>query len=76
MHTYSLTPSFIGRYGSGADVLIMYGGLLAEIDEENEQPDYATVQKYLTRTMDSLDEVITICRNGGFVERDAEAAAM
>ena len=44
----------------------MYGGLLAEIDEGNEEPDYATVQKYMTRTMESLDEVISICRNGGF----------
>lgn len=56
----------IRTYGSGADVIIMYGGLLAEIDPGNEEPDYATVQKYMTRTMDSLDEVITICRNGGF----------
>jgi hypothetical protein len=44
----------------------MYGGLIAEIDETNEEPNYATVQKYMTRTMDSLNEVITICRNGGF----------
>lgn len=38
---------------------------MAEIDEENDEPDHATVQKYMTRTMDSLDEVITICRNSG-----------
>jgi hypothetical protein len=58
----------IRRYGSGADVIIMYGGLIAEIDEGNEEPDAATVQKYMTRTMDSLDEVIAICKNsGGFV---------
>jgi hypothetical protein len=46
----------------------MFGGLMAEIDEGNEEPDAATVQKYMTRTMDSLDEVIAICKNsGGFV---------
>jgi hypothetical protein len=44
----------------------MYGGLLTEIDESNEEPDYATAQKYLTRTIESLEEVIAICRNGGF----------
>jgi hypothetical protein len=44
----------------------MYGGLMAEIDESNDEPDYATVQKYFIRAMDSLDEVIVICRSNGF----------
>lgn len=54
----------IRTYGVGADVMIMYGGLMAEIDEMN-TPDVNTVAKYLTRTVESLDEVITICRNNG-----------
>jgi len=55
----------IRRYGIGADVIIMYGGLRAEIDEENESPDYSTVSKAIKRTMDSLDEIILICRSNG-----------
>ncbi len=55
----------IRRYGVGADVMIMYGSLRAEIDEENESPDYSTVSKSLQRTADSLDEVIAICRSNG-----------
>jgi hypothetical protein len=54
----------IRRYGVGADVIIMYGGLKAEANEEN--PNYSEVQKYLKRTVDSLDEVITICESNGF----------
>lgn len=56
----------IGTYGAGADVMIMYGGLMSEIDENNDEPDLSSAQKYLTRTVDSLSEVISICRNGGF----------
>jgi len=56
----------IRRYGVGADVIIMYGGLKGEIDEENENPNYSEAAKYLKRTMDSLDEVIAICRSNGF----------
>ena len=56
----------IRRYGVGADVIIMYGGLKGEVDEENEDPSYAAVEKYLRRTADALDEVLTICRSNGF----------
>ena len=56
----------IRRYGVGADVIIMYGGLKGEIDEENESPNYSLVSKSLQRTKDSLDEVISICRSNGF----------
>lgn len=52
----------IRTYGVGADVLIMYGGLRAAIDDN----DSTGVPKYLTRTLDSLQEVIVICRNNGF----------
>jgi len=55
----------IRRYGVGADVIIMYGGLKAEIDEENESPDFNTVRSAIKRTMDSLDEIILICRSNG-----------
>lgn len=54
----------IRRYGVGADVIIMYGGLKNEVDEENENP--SGVGKYLKRTMDALDEVIAICKSNGF----------
>lgn len=56
----------IRRYGVGADVIIMYGGLKGEIDEENESPNFSTVSKMMKQTMDSLDEVIAICRSNGF----------
>ena len=56
----------IRRYGVGADVIIMYGGLKNEIDEENENPNGSEIAKYLRRTADSLDEVIAICRSNGF----------
>ena len=55
----------IRRYGIGADVMIMYGGLTAEIDEANEEPDPAVAKKFLTRAIESLDEVISICQNNG-----------
>eukprot|EP00563_Minutocellus_polymorphus_P018463 CAMPEP_0197726430 /NCGR_PEP_ID=MMETSP1434-20131217/15624_1 /TAXON_ID=265543 /ORGANISM="Minutocellus polymorphus, Strain CCMP3303" /LENGTH=233 /DNA_ID=CAMNT_0043312367 /DNA_START=25 /DNA_END=726 /DNA_ORIENTATION=- len=56
----------IRRYGVGADVIIMYGGLKNEVDEENENPNGSEIGKYLRRTADSLDEVIAICRSNGF----------
>lgn len=56
----------IRRYGVGADVIIMYGGLKNEVDEENESPSASEVGKYLKRTSDSLDEVLAICRSNGF----------
>ncbi|KAL7524250.1 hypothetical protein ACHAXR_000490 [Thalassiosira sp. AJA248-18] len=56
----------IRRYGVGADVIIMYGGLKGEVDEENESPNYASVEKYIRRTAESLDEVLAICRSNGF----------
>ena len=51
----------IRRYGVGADVIIMYGGIKNELDEENESPNYSEIAKYLRRTGDALDEVIAIC---------------
>mmetsp|Transcript_14482 Transcript_14482/g.31412 ORF Transcript_14482/g.31412 Transcript_14482/m.31412 type:complete len:216 (+) Transcript_14482:160-807(+) len=56
----------IRRYGVGADVIIMYGGLKNEVDEENENPSSAEIGKYLRRTEDALGEVIAICRSNGF----------
>ena len=58
----------IRRYGVGADVLIMYGGLRAEIDNPDSSPNMNEVQKYLVRTLDSLEEVIVICRSNGLGE--------
>jgi hypothetical protein len=52
----------IRRYGVGADVIIMYGGLKAAVEQE----DSGETQKYLKRTLDSLSEVILICRSNGF----------
>ena len=54
----------IRRYGVGADVIIMFGGLKAELEEE--EINYGTVSKSLKRTIDSLDEVIAICKSNGF----------
>ena len=58
----------IRRYGVGADVIIMYGGLKNEINnEENDMPTSAgEVGKYIRNTSDSLDEVIAICKSNGF----------
>jgi len=55
----------IRRYGVGADVMIMYGGLTSEL-EASFEPNIEEVTKYLTRTLQSLDEVIAICKNEGF----------
>ena len=54
----------IRRYGVGADVIIMYGSLKAELDEDN--INIGSLSKYLQRTKDSLDEVIAICKSNGF----------
>lgn len=54
----------IRRYGIGADVQIMYGGLISELDA-SEYPDLSEVSKYLTRTLDSLNEVILLCKGDG-----------
>ena len=74
----------IRTYGVGADVMIMYGGLKAEFipntdegmeldDDEDEsgtqQPNWGEVSKYLSRTLDSLQEVIVICRSNGFEKK-------
>jgi hypothetical protein len=56
----------IRRYGVGADVMIMYGGLRAEMVQDT--PNFNEVQMYIVRTLDSLEEVIVICRNNGFGE--------
>ena len=56
----------IRRYGVGADVMIMYGGLKAEISADNDMMSYSEVEKYYVRTLDSLEEVIAICQGNGF----------
>ena len=57
----------IRRYGVGADVVIMYGGLKSEISEENDPINFREAEKYYVRTLDSLEEVISIVRsNKGF----------
>jgi hypothetical protein len=61
----------IRRYGVGADVIIMYGGLKAELSEENEEPNSGEIEKYYIRALDSLEEVIAIVRsNPGFSKID------
>ena len=54
----------IRRYGVGADVMIMYGGLRSELDD-TEAANFNEVQKYLVKALDSLEEVIVICRSNG-----------
>eukprot|EP00579_Thalassiosira_antarctica_P018487 CAMPEP_0201946232 /NCGR_PEP_ID=MMETSP0903-20130614/54315_1 /ASSEMBLY_ACC=CAM_ASM_000552 /TAXON_ID=420261 /ORGANISM="Thalassiosira antarctica, Strain CCMP982" /LENGTH=287 /DNA_ID=CAMNT_0048489327 /DNA_START=182 /DNA_END=1045 /DNA_ORIENTATION=- len=56
----------IRRYGVGADVIIMYGGLKNEVDEGNESVSYAEVGKFLRGASQSLEEVLAICRSNGF----------
>jgi len=59
----------IRRFGVGADVIIMYGGLKSELSEDNERPNAAEIEKYYIRALDSLEEVIMIVRsNPGFSE--------
>ncbi len=55
----------IRRYGSGADVLIMFGGAVSELNE-NDEPDKAAIVKFLQRADESLSEVILVCQNAGF----------
>ncbi|CAB9501018.1 expressed unknown protein [Seminavis robusta] len=56
----------IRTYGVGADVQIMFGGLMAELDDTMvDEPNRGDVVKYMTRTIDALSEVLTICRNSG-----------
>lgn len=54
----------IRRYGVGADVIIMFGSVKAELEEED--ANVGSLSKSLKRTMDSLDEVIAICKSNGF----------
>lgn len=54
----------IRRYGVGADVIIMFGSVKAELEEE--EANFGALSKSLKRTMDSLDEVIAICKSNGF----------
>ena len=57
----------IRRYGVGADVIIMYGGLKAELSDDIEYPNSSEISKYYVKTLDSLEEVIAIVRsNPGF----------
>lgn len=42
----------------------MYGGVKAELEEE--ETNFSTLSKSLQRAMDSLDEVIAICKSNGF----------
>lgn len=56
----------IRRYGPGADVIIMYGGFKAELEEEDDVVNYGNLGKSVKRTMDALDEIITICKSNGF----------
>mmetsp|Transcript_9374 Transcript_9374/g.14148 ORF Transcript_9374/g.14148 Transcript_9374/m.14148 type:complete len:209 (-) Transcript_9374:62-688(-) len=55
----------IRTYGAGADVIICLGGLKAELEDED-GVNSNSVGKSLRRAMDSLDEVISICRSNGF----------
>lgn len=57
----------IRRYGVGADVIIMYGGLKAELADDAENFNSSEISKYYIKTLDSLEEVIAIVRsNPGF----------
>eukprot|EP00588_Corethron_pennatum_P013174 CAMPEP_0194267602 /NCGR_PEP_ID=MMETSP0169-20130528/2078_1 /TAXON_ID=218684 /ORGANISM="Corethron pennatum, Strain L29A3" /LENGTH=271 /DNA_ID=CAMNT_0039008499 /DNA_START=25 /DNA_END=840 /DNA_ORIENTATION=- len=56
----------IRTYGAGADVMIMYGGLLAEISDDNENVSIGEVNKFLSKAFESLNEVIGICENSDF----------
>jgi len=52
--------------GAGADVVINYGGLKADLKDEEAANDFNALNKKLKGTIDSLDEVISICRSNGF----------
>lgn len=51
----------IRRYGVGADVIIMYGGLRSAM--ENDPVNFREAEQGYIRTLDSLEEVIAICRS-------------
>ena len=48
----------IKRYGVGADVLIMLGGL-------NSARDGASIKSYLSKASEAIDEVLLVCKSGG-----------
>jgi len=54
----------IRTYGVGADVSMMYGGLQAALQDD--PPRTGDVDRYIANTLDSLTEVISICRGNGF----------
>ena len=56
----------IRTYGAGADVVIMFGGLKADLEDEEASTNFSALNKSLKRAIDSLDEVISICRSNGF----------
>jgi len=55
----------IRRYGVGADVQIMYGGLISELDA-SEYPNLGEVKRFLGLCINSLNEVIALCKSDGF----------
>jgi len=55
----------IRRYGVGADVQIMYGGLISELDA-SEYPNLGEVKRFLGLCINSLNEVISLCKSDGF----------
>lgn len=58
----------IRRYGVGADVMIMYGGLLTSLESGDDGEDDINgkdVAKYMERTLQAIDEVIAICKSNG-----------
>ena len=56
----------IRRYGVGADVMIMLGGLKNELTVDQDDEDAAVnggeVKKYIARSKASLDEIILILK--------------
>ena len=48
----------IKRYGVGADVIIMLGGLEKAVDDKNA----ANAKSFLDKAKASLDEIVTICK--------------
>jgi len=51
----------IKRYGVGADVLIMVGGLSSAL----RTCDGAVAKSYISKAENALDEVLLVCRGGG-----------
>mmetsp|Transcript_21516 Transcript_21516/g.42940 ORF Transcript_21516/g.42940 Transcript_21516/m.42940 type:complete len:208 (-) Transcript_21516:1413-2036(-) len=54
----------IRTYGIAADVMIMTGGLKAEL-KDNDEPNPAEVAKFYKRAIDSLKEINLILNNSG-----------